>query len=301
MKADEYKTPKELIAAVKAAKAKTAFPSTKAMDIDSKLPSNDPSSISTNPIPPDALPTISVPPDSIAHTTAASVSSSGPLPIADNAAPKKRPPVQRPAPTANLFIPKKVQSCSLSPISFADYSASATSPLWRLCSGPQASGTQPASIIILWSHVSCFLLHICFLGTLLISVGRSLAPLFLYILPVDTSMVCTIEDTKHVYMGSSRRPLYSTEFGLCFIDHKTLRSALPKQIGFDFLTIRVHHLTPVLAHSSDKRPQCLVSCVTRLHEVALGHISKLQHSSCCMVNNLQHLRDPMAETSEVAD
>ena len=43
--------------------------------------------------------------------------------------------VKRPAPTANLFIPKKVRSCSLRPISFADYSASATSPLWKLCPG----------------------------------------------------------------------------------------------------------------------------------------------------------------------
>lgn len=134
------------------------------MDIDSKLPSNDSPSISTNPIPSDALPTVSVPPDSTAHTTTTNMSRSRPLPIADNGAPKKRRLVKPPAPTANLFIPKKVQSCSLAPISFTDYSASATSPLWKLCSGPKASGTQPASIIFFVAMFRAFYCIFAFFG-----------------------------------------------------------------------------------------------------------------------------------------
>ena len=106
-KDDGYKTPKELIAAAKAAKAKTVFPSTNAMDIDSKHPPHDLPSLSTNHMPTDTPSNVPVPPILTASIAPTNASSSGPPPIG---APKKRPPVpvKRPAPTANLFIPKKV-------------------------------------------------------------------------------------------------------------------------------------------------------------------------------------------------
>jgi hypothetical protein len=162
LKDDGYRTPKELIAAIKAAKTKTSFPSTNAMDIDSRLPPNNPPFIPPNPQLPNTSITVSVPPISTAPITSTNPSSSGSPLMANKGAPKKRPPLpmKRPAPTANLFIPKKVRGRSLYPISSTDYCVSANSPLRNLCSRSQASSTQSAPIIFI--AIMFYALHYIF-------------------------------------------------------------------------------------------------------------------------------------------